>query len=70
MRAMSSLKTGVTTKFAPANIYCEAALASVTDPTPNIIPGNSLIEYLITSVKTSSAKSPLFVNSISLAPPS
>ena len=51
-------------------MYCDAAAASVTEPTPIIIPGSSVIEYLIKSIKISKAKSPRFVNSINLDPPS
>ena len=51
--AISSLNTGVTIKLAPNCIYNEAAAASVTDPTPIIIPGNSLIAYFVNSAKTS-----------------
>ena len=51
-------------------MYKEAAAASVTEPTPIIIPGNSAIAYFVNAVKTSKAKSPRAVNSINLAPPS
>src|SRR5690606_16425954 len=68
--AISSLNTGVTIKFAPNAMYKDAAAASVTEPTPIIIPGSSLIAYFVNSPKTSWAKSPRAVNSINLAPPS
>ena len=51
--AISSLKTGVTIKFAPKAMYREAAAPSVTEPTPITIPGNSAIAYLVNSPKTS-----------------
>jgi len=51
-------------------MYCEAEAASVTEPTPKIMPGSSAIAYLIKSVKISNAKSPRLVNSIKRAPPS
>ena len=67
--AISFLKTGVTTKLAPANMYCEAEEESVIEPTPRIIPGNSLIANLFNSLKISKAKSPLLVNSSRRDPP-
>src|SRR5690606_23583473 len=51
--AISSLNTGVTIKLAPNAIYKEAAAPSVTEPTPIIIPGSSLMAYFVNSPKTS-----------------
>ena len=54
--AISSLKTGVTIKFAPHCMYKDAAPASVMEPTPIIIPGRFVIAYLFSVEKTSNAK--------------
>src|SRR5690606_19412378 len=51
--AISSLNTGVIIKLAPNSMYKDAAAASVTEPTPIIMPGNSLIPYFVNAPKTS-----------------
>ena len=55
--------------FDPEEIYILAIVSSEIDPAPKIISGKLTLQYFSSSLNTSQAKSPLFVNSRIFIPP-
>jgi len=68
-RATSALVTEPTTKFAPRLMYRPAVIGSSTEPMPKITDGSAFSKCTISSRKTSKARSPRLVNSMTLQPP-
>src|SRR5450830_179568 len=69
MRAVSVLRTGLTTKLAPQPRYKAAVGASTTDPTPRITEGSAVAAHLTSSAKVRKDSSLRFRNSTTRAPP-